>query len=75
MSILGIDDDFLMLAAWRELDFRIPLHQKVALVMADAGASITVTSFTNFFCFGRNAHRNVAQNALDHMEIPTSLSA
>uniref|UniRef100_A0A8L8KST3 SSD domain-containing protein n=1 Tax=Heligmosomoides polygyrus TaxID=6339 RepID=A0A8L8KST3_HELPZ len=49
---VGIDDDFLMLAAWRELDFRIPLHQKVALVMADAGASITVTSFTNFFCFG-----------------------
>ncbi|WKY14471.1 hypothetical protein Q1695_000202 [Nippostrongylus brasiliensis] len=49
---VGIDDDFLMIAAWRELDRRIPLHQKVALVMADAGASITVTSFTNFFCFG-----------------------
>ncbi|VDO77035.1 unnamed protein product [Haemonchus placei] len=48
---VGIDDDFLMLAAWRELDRRIPHHQKVALVMADAGASITVTSFTNFFCF------------------------
>ncbi|KHJ91954.1 patched family protein [Oesophagostomum dentatum] len=41
-----------MIAAWRELDGKIPLHQRVALVMADAGASITVTSFTNFFCFG-----------------------
>ncbi|KAK6759755.1 hypothetical protein RB195_021365 [Necator americanus] len=49
---VGIDDDFLMIAAWRELDRKIPLHQRVALVMADAGASITVTSFTNFFCFG-----------------------
>ncbi|KJH48777.1 patched family protein [Dictyocaulus viviparus] len=48
---VGIDDDFLMIAAWRELDRRIPVHQKIALVMADAGASITVTSFTNFFCF------------------------
>uniref|UniRef100_A0A0K0D3A2 SSD domain-containing protein n=1 Tax=Angiostrongylus cantonensis TaxID=6313 RepID=A0A0K0D3A2_ANGCA len=48
---VGIDDDFLMIAAWREIDRRVPVHQKIALVMADAGASITVTSFTNFFCF------------------------
>ncbi|VDM52586.1 unnamed protein product [Angiostrongylus costaricensis] len=48
---VGIDDDFLMIAAWREIDRRVPVHQKIALVMGDAGASITVTSFTNFFCF------------------------
>uniref|UniRef100_A0A1I7X6H3 SSD domain-containing protein n=1 Tax=Heterorhabditis bacteriophora TaxID=37862 RepID=A0A1I7X6H3_HETBA len=47
----GIDDDFLMIAAWRELDRKLPVHQRIALVMGDAGASITVTSFTNFFCF------------------------
>ncbi|CAD6194290.1 unnamed protein product [Caenorhabditis auriculariae] len=48
---IGVDDDFLMVAAWRECDRRISPAQRLALVMGDAGASITVTSFTNFFCF------------------------
>ena len=49
---VGVDDDFLMIGAWRELDPRISIQKRIAMVMADAGASITVTSFTNFFCFG-----------------------
>ncbi|CAJ0571783.1 unnamed protein product, partial [Mesorhabditis spiculigera] len=49
---IGVDDDFLMMAAWRELDPKMSVRRRVALVMADAGASITFTSFTNFFCFG-----------------------
>ncbi|GMT04663.1 hypothetical protein PENTCL1PPCAC_26837, partial [Pristionchus entomophagus] len=49
---VGVDDDFLMIAAWRELDRRLSVERRIALVMGDAGASITVTSFTNFFCFG-----------------------
>ncbi|PAV78701.1 hypothetical protein WR25_21132 isoform A [Diploscapter pachys] len=48
---VGVDDDFLMVGAWRELDRRLPVHQRIALVMGDAGASITVTSVTNLFCF------------------------
>ena len=48
---VGVDDDFLMIGAWRELDPRISVQKRIAMVMADAGASITVTSFTNFFCF------------------------
>ncbi|CAJ0943677.1 unnamed protein product, partial [Mesorhabditis belari] len=48
---IGVDDDFLMMGAWRELDPKLSVRRRIALVMADAGASITVTSFTNFFCF------------------------
>ncbi|ETN75219.1 patched family protein [Necator americanus] len=53
---VGIDDDFLMIAAWRELDRKIPLHQRVALVMADAGASITVS--TNFWMWQYQQYLN-----------------
>ncbi|CAI5454482.1 unnamed protein product [Caenorhabditis angaria] len=48
---VGVDDDFLMVAAWRECDRKLSPATRLALVMGDAGASITVTSFTNFFCF------------------------
>ncbi|UMM41919.1 hypothetical protein L5515_017960 [Caenorhabditis briggsae] len=48
---VGVDDDFLMVAAWRECDRKLSPATRIALVMGDAGASITVTSFTNFFCF------------------------
>lgn len=48
---VGVDDDFLMMAAWRECDRKHSPAIRLGFVMADAGASITVTSFTNFFCF------------------------
>ncbi|CAB3400376.1 unnamed protein product [Caenorhabditis bovis] len=48
---IGVDDDFLMVAAWRECNRKLSPSTRLALVMGDAGASITVTSFTNFFCF------------------------
>jgi hypothetical protein len=49
--ILGVDDAFLMLGAWRMTDPRLPVDRRMGITMSDAGASITVTSLTNFGCF------------------------
>lgn len=51
--VKGVDDAFLMLGAWRMTDPRLPVHKRMGITMADAGASITVTSLTNFGCFGK----------------------
>uniref|UniRef100_A0AC34FFI0 SSD domain-containing protein n=1 Tax=Panagrolaimus sp. ES5 TaxID=591445 RepID=A0AC34FFI0_9BILA len=48
---VGLDDDFLMLGAWRMTDPDHPPEKRMAETMADAGVSITVTSLTNFGCF------------------------
>ncbi|KAE9554785.1 hypothetical protein FO519_001982 [Halicephalobus sp. NKZ332] len=48
---IGVDDAFLMLGAWRMTDPKDPLDDRMGKAMADAGASITVTSLTNFGCF------------------------
>uniref|UniRef100_A0A0N5AZ97 SSD domain-containing protein n=1 Tax=Syphacia muris TaxID=451379 RepID=A0A0N5AZ97_9BILA len=48
---VGVDDAFLMLGAWRTTKRSLPLEERMALTMADAGVSITVTSATNFGCF------------------------
>lgn len=47
-----MDDAFLMLGAWRMTDPRLSLEKRMGITMGDAGASITVTSLTNFGCFG-----------------------
>jgi hypothetical protein len=50
---LGVDDAFLLLGAWRMTDIRWSVERRMGATMSDAGASITVTSLTNFGCFGR----------------------
>ncbi|KAI6187547.1 Patched domain-containing protein 3 [Aphelenchoides besseyi] len=48
---VGVDDAFLMLGAWRMTDPRLSVEKRMGIAMGDAGASITVTSLTNFGCF------------------------
>uniref|UniRef100_A0A914GVP8 SSD domain-containing protein n=2 Tax=Globodera TaxID=31242 RepID=A0A914GVP8_GLORO len=48
---VGVDDAFLLLGAWRMTDPRWSLERRMGATMSDAGASITVTSLTNFGCF------------------------
>ncbi|CAD5219888.1 unnamed protein product [Bursaphelenchus okinawaensis] len=48
---VGVDDAFLMLGAWRMTDPRLSVEKRMGITMGDAGASITVTSLTNFGCF------------------------
>ncbi|VBB30554.1 unnamed protein product [Acanthocheilonema viteae] len=48
---VGVDDAFLMLGAWRTTDRNLPIEERMALTMSDAGLSITVTSVTDFGCF------------------------
>uniref|UniRef100_A0AC35TQU8 SSD domain-containing protein n=1 Tax=Rhabditophanes sp. KR3021 TaxID=114890 RepID=A0AC35TQU8_9BILA len=48
---IGIDDDFLILGAWRMSNPNHSIAKRMAWTMEDAGASITVTSLTNFGCF------------------------
>uniref|UniRef100_A0A7E4VVR9 SSD domain-containing protein n=1 Tax=Panagrellus redivivus TaxID=6233 RepID=A0A7E4VVR9_PANRE len=48
---VGVDDAFLMLGAWRMTDPAKSVEERMGETMGDAGASITVTSLTNFGCF------------------------
>uniref|UniRef100_A0A0K0FM63 SSD domain-containing protein n=1 Tax=Strongyloides venezuelensis TaxID=75913 RepID=A0A0K0FM63_STRVS len=48
---IGIDDDFLILGAWRMTNSKLSIEERMGWTMDDAGASITVTSLTNFGCF------------------------
>uniref|UniRef100_A0A0N4ZRU5 SSD domain-containing protein n=1 Tax=Parastrongyloides trichosuri TaxID=131310 RepID=A0A0N4ZRU5_PARTI len=48
---IGIDDDFLILGAWRMANPKSSIEERMGWTMDDAGASITVTSLTNFGCF------------------------
>ncbi|KAL3119788.1 hypothetical protein niasHT_010079 [Heterodera trifolii] len=48
---VGVDDAFLLLGAWRMTDPRWTIERRMGVTMSDAGASITVTSLTNFGCF------------------------
>ncbi|KAJ8669003.1 hypothetical protein QAD02_000262 [Eretmocerus hayati] len=53
---LGVDDTFVMMAAWEEVNSvkgnqKRPLNERVALALSHAGAAITVTSFTDVVAF------------------------
>ncbi|XP_037924003.1 NPC intracellular cholesterol transporter 1-like isoform X3 [Hermetia illucens] len=49
---LGVDDLFVMMACWREVkDKNLSIEQRIALMLKHAGASITVTSFTDVIAF------------------------
>jgi predicted RND superfamily exporter protein len=48
---IGIDDAFLILAAWRQSDPDADLVEKMAQTMAKSSASVSVTSFTDVLCF------------------------
>lgn len=69
--VQGVDDMFVILSCWDDLDEeerKLPLPEKIGLMLKHAGVSITITSFTdviafiigsstvksNFLCFGKD---------------------
>lgn len=49
---MGIDDTFVMLAAWRRTSSKLPVPERMGLMMSEAAVSITITSVTNIVSFG-----------------------
>lgn len=48
---VGVDDVFIFLHCWHLSDNKLPLRQRIGEMVADGGASITITSLTNFLSF------------------------
>ncbi|XP_056636520.1 patched domain-containing protein 3 [Diorhabda sublineata] len=48
---IGIDDTFVMLAAWRRTSIKSPVPVRMAEMLSEAAVSITITSVTDFFSF------------------------
>ncbi|KAF1755055.1 hypothetical protein GCK72_021623 [Caenorhabditis remanei] len=49
---IGIDDVFIILAAWHRSDKNLEIPERLALTVQDAGCSMTVTTVTNLVSFG-----------------------
>ena len=50
-SAIGIDDTFLMLAAWHDTDRHLPYEQRIRQTMRHAAVSISITSLTDALAF------------------------
>lgn len=48
---VGLDDSFIMIAAWRRTDKNDPVPNRMSEAYAEAAVSITLTSLTNFLAF------------------------
>lgn len=48
---IGIDDTFVMLAAWRRTSPKLSVPERMGLMMSDAAVSITITSVTDMVSF------------------------
>ncbi|CAH1968010.1 unnamed protein product [Acanthoscelides obtectus] len=51
---LGVDDMFVIMACWEELteeDKKLPIHEKVGMMLKHAGVSISITSLTDVIAF------------------------
>lgn len=48
---IGIDDTFVMLAAWRRTSPKLPVHERMGHMMSEAAVSITITSLTDMISF------------------------
>lgn len=58
MMGLGVDDIFVMMACWRQIQMKYSHHsipEKMALMLQHAGASVTVTSLTDVVAFSIGA--------------------
>lgn len=50
-SAIGIDDSFLMLAAWHETPRHLPVVDRVGASMKHAAVSISITTLTDALAF------------------------
>lgn len=48
---IGIDDTFVMLAAWRRTSPKLSVPERMGIMMSDAAVSITITSVTDMVSF------------------------
>ncbi|XP_017877278.1 patched domain-containing protein 3 [Ceratina calcarata] len=48
---IGIDDTFVMLAAWRRTSIMKPVPERMAATLSEAAVSITITSLTDMISF------------------------
>ncbi|XP_071634893.1 patched domain-containing protein 3 [Temnothorax longispinosus] len=48
---IGIDDTFVMLAAWRRTSISKPVPERMAATLSEAAVSITITSLTDMISF------------------------
>ncbi|XP_025835862.1 patched domain-containing protein 3 [Agrilus planipennis] len=51
MIAIGIDDTFVMLAAWRRTSIKDPVPERMAKMLSEAAVSITITSVTDVLSF------------------------
>ncbi|XP_031621390.1 patched domain-containing protein 3 isoform X2 [Contarinia nasturtii] len=51
MIAIGIDDTFVMLAAWRRTSIKLSVPERMGITMSDAAVSITITSLTDIISF------------------------
>ncbi|CAB3396584.1 unnamed protein product [Caenorhabditis bovis] len=49
---IGIDDVFVILAAWHRTDKSLDIPERIAYTVKEAGCSMTVTTITNLVSFG-----------------------
>lgn len=61
---VGLDDSFVLLAAWRRTDPKLSVKQRMSETYSEAAVSVTITSLTNFlsFCIGMTTSYKVIQN-------------
>ncbi|XP_067131705.1 patched domain-containing protein 3-like [Centruroides vittatus] len=48
---VGVDDGFILIAAWRKTDVKASVPDRMKEAYAEAAVSITITSLSNFFAF------------------------
>lgn len=48
---IGIDDTFVMLAAWRRTSVKLSVPERMGHMLSDAAVSITITSLTDIISF------------------------